>query len=93
MKHLLLVCPEGASCITAARLVQLRFDLEIANSADEAEELLKARSYDAVLVQQGLPDGDGERLLEQAARLRPGARRLLLPEAPLTNGPLAELLA
>lgn len=49
----------------------------LAPSVKKALGILHSNSLDAVVADQGLPDGEGNAVLRMAAALQPGARRIL----------------
>jgi response regulator RpfG family c-di-GMP phosphodiesterase len=79
----LLVVDDEAHILSALRRTLRREGYEIltAESAEEALRLLAARSVDLILSDHKLPGATGLQLLEQAARSRPSARRLLITGA------------
>lgn len=58
---------------------------EHALSVETARRALEARRYDAVILDIGLPDGEGWELLDEIRYLQPGARVIILSGQPISE--------
>jgi len=76
----LLVVDDEARILSALRRTLRREGYEIltAESAEGALRLLARRSVDLILSDHKMPGASGLQFLEQVARLRPAARRILI---------------
>lgn len=59
------------------RILKSEFDLELAESAEKALELLRSRAFDIILTDHDMPEHDGRWLLEQVQAEHPHVRRIL----------------
>ena len=67
--HLLVVDDEPSILTTLQKALTLEgYGVDVAGGVSVAEERLGKRSYDMVLLDVSLPDGDGVSLLERIAR-------------------------
>lgn len=79
--------------ILAETLMDRRLDLHFVRTFSDAMNRLKERSFAALLVDLGLPDGDGIRLIAEAKRLQPAAPSLVLTSTVIRRTVLEALRA
>jgi len=60
------------------RLLGLKFQVEVAGSADEAERMLSSRRFSAIVSDFDMPGHDGIWLLSRVAEQFPSTRRIIL---------------
>jgi DNA-binding NtrC family response regulator len=90
-QKILLVDDEPAALLALRLLLERRFDIETAATAEEAKRMADARGYAAVLTDHDLPGCTGAWLLTYLAATQPGPRRILCCHREVPH--LAELLA
>lgn len=73
MRILLLEDHEALRSMTAAYLAENGFVVDVAATLAIAREAMESVVYDAMILDLGLPDGDGRELLSPTARNRPPA--------------------
>ena len=69
--------PEMAQLI-ASLIVEAGYEIDRAGSGGEALEAIKRYSYDLMLLDRRLPDGDGLALLPEFRATRPGIRLMMI---------------
>jgi DNA-binding response OmpR family regulator len=73
LKILLIEDHAGLRTMVAGYLTSRGFAVDEAGSVDEVRAAMAVTSYDALVLDLGLPDGDGIKLLEEARRRTSGA--------------------
>jgi DNA-binding NtrC family response regulator len=74
----LLVDDEPALLDSLRQGLQADFDLDFANSAEEAELMMATRNYDVVVSDHLMSGEEGLQFLIRAGQCRPATRRILL---------------
>ena len=74
----LVVDDEPYILTTLAALLENEFDVSLANSADEAQEVFRTKSIDVILSDQKMPRRNGVELLEWVRTHHPKTMRLLM---------------
>jgi DNA-binding NtrC family response regulator len=74
---ILLVDGEPAALHALRRLLERRFDVDTAATAEEAKRMAGARAYTAVLTDHAFPGRTGAWLLTYLAATQPGLRTIL----------------
>jgi DNA-binding response OmpR family regulator len=86
---ILLVDDEPAALHALRLLLERRFEVDTAATAEEAKRMAGARAYTAVLTDHDLPGCTGAWLLTYLAATQPGLRRILSSDREVPH--LAEL--
>jgi DNA-binding response OmpR family regulator len=86
---ILLVDDEPAALHALRLLLERRFEVDTAATAEEAKRMAGARAYTAVLTDHDLPGCTGAWLLTYLAATQPGTRRILSSDREVPH--LAEL--
>ena len=86
---ILLVDDEPEALHALRLLLERRFDIDTAATAEEAKRMAAARDYSAVLTAHDLPGCTGAWLLTYLAATQPGPRRILSSDREIPH--LAEL--
>lgn len=79
--------------IVAESLAERDLELSFVQTFSDAIQSMSERSFDAFLVDLGLPDGDGVRLIAEAQRLQPDAPSLVLTSTVIRRTVLEALRA